>query len=83
MLLLAPAFPDATLEEIALYGSLEEFLRNGNQNTVDASLRSAHTQVSKTWHAAMLSFGKELRYCRLAAQSFFLRKSIPSFPFHG
>ena len=83
MLLPAPAFAYAALQKITLDCSLEEFFRYGNYNAVHSAVRSIQTLPADARHTAVLTFGKKLRDGRLAAQSFFLRKSITDLPFHG
>ena len=83
MLLPAPAFTDAALEKVSLDCPLEEFLGYGYHNTVRTAVSSIKALVTYARHTAVLTFGKKLRDRRLAAQSFFLRKSITDLPFHG
>ena len=83
MLLPAPAFAYAALQKITLDCSLEEFLGYGYHNTVRTAVSSIKALVTYALHTAVLASGKKLRDGRLAAQSFFLRKSITDLPFHG
>jgi len=82
MLLTAPAFADAALQQVSLHCPFEEFLGYGNQNTVYTAVCTVKALITDGWHAAMLTFGKKLRDGRLAAQSFFLRKSITNLTLH-
>ena len=83
VLLLSIAFAYSSLEEVALYSALEKLFRNGYHDPVLFFACTFPAKISHARHIAVLSFGKKLRYGRLAAQSFFLRKSITSLPFHG
>ena len=83
VLLLSPAFADTALQEIALHCPLERLLGNRNHDAVEFRILPAQAQISHARHIAVLSFGKKLRNGRLAAQSFFLRKSITDLSFHG
>ena len=83
MLLLSECLSDTSFAEIALDSSLEELLGYGYHNAVYSAVRSVKALVAYARHTAVLTFGKKLRYGRLAAQSFFLRKSITDLPFHG
>ena len=82
MLLASPAFADASLEEVALYRSLEEFLGYRDYDTVDTGICTISAHIAHSWYIAVLTFGKKHRDGRLAAQSFFLRKSITNLSFH-
>ena len=83
MLLLTPAFTHTAFQKISPDSSLEELLGYGYHNAVYSAVRSVKALVADARHTAVLTFGKKLRYGRLAAQSFFLRKSITDLPFHG
>ena len=78
----SPAFADAALQQVSLHCPFEEFLGYGNQNTVYTAVCTVKALITDGWHAAMLTFGKKLRDGRLAAQSFFLRKSIRTLAVH-
>ena len=82
VLLLSIAFAYSSFEEIALYGTFEKLLRNGYHDPVLFFARTFPAKISHARHIAVLSFGKKLRDAGLAAQSFFLRKSIRSCAFH-
>ena len=81
MLLHPVAFSDPAFQQIAFYGSFKELLGNGYYNTV--GIRSGVLEVNEahSGHTALYP-GKKLGYCRLAAQSFFFRKSITELFFH-
>lgn len=82
VLLSSIAFPYPSLEEIAFYGSLEEFLWDRYHNAVDFVACALEEKKAHSGHIAVLSFGKKHRNAGLAAQSFFLLKSIAGLSFH-
>ena len=82
MLLTTPAFTYPALQKIALYRSLEGFFGNRDHHTVKFSILSTKAKIPHARHIAVLSFGKKLGDGRLAAQSFFFRKSIRSVSVH-
>ncbi len=81
VLLLPVAFSDPAFQQIAFYGSFKELLRNGYYNTVRIRSRVLEVDEAHSGHTALLA-GKKSGYCRLAAQSFFFRKSITELIFH-
>ena len=81
VLLLPVAFSDPSFQEIAFYGSFKELLRNRYYNTVRVRSSVLEVNEAHSGHAALFP-GKKLGYCRLAAQSFFFRKSITDLFFH-
>ena len=82
MLLTAPAFSDAALQQVSLHCPFEKFLGDGDKNAVYTAVCPVKALIADARHAAMFTFGKKLRDGRLAAQSFFLRKRITNFSFH-
>ena len=82
VLLFSIAFADAALEKIAFDGSFEQFLGNGDHETVHIIVCSLAAEITQSLHIAMLTLGKKHRDARLATQSFFLRKSIAGLLLH-
>ena len=82
VLLFSIAFADAALEKIAFDGSFEQFLWDGNHETVHIIACSLAAEITQPLHIAMLTLGKKHRDAYLAAQSFFLRKSIAGLLLH-
>lgn len=78
----APRFADASFQEVALDGSLEQFLGNGNQNAVECFAVVCQMDIAKRTGTAMPASGKKSFDGFLAAQSFLFRKSIRSLPVH-
>ena len=76
MFLLSPTFADTSLQEISFYSPLEEFLRDGHEDSVVRHLCPCEIDIAKVRHVAMPAFGKEFFNTGLAAQSFFFRKRI-------
>jgi len=74
--LFSPAFAYASFEEITLDGPLEHLLRHGDHHPVLLVPGTCHIQEAQPRDIPVLSFGKKLSDAGLAAQSFFLRKSI-------
>ena len=58
VLLLAPAFPDPSLEEIALYSSLEHLLWYGHHHPVVFKAVAIEKYVTKPRHISMTALGK-------------------------
>ena len=83
MLLLSPAFADAPLKKIPFYSSLEKLFRNRYKDAVVWQAIILAIDVAQLGHIAMTPSGKKPFNVGLAAQSFFFRKSITNFPFHG
>ena len=82
VLLFSIAFADAALEKIAFDGSFEQFLGDGNHETIHIIACSLAAEITQPLHIAMLTLGKKHRDACLAAQSFFLRKSIAGLLLH-
>ena len=76
MLESSPAFADAAFQKVAFYRSFEKFLRNRDKQAVCLLLAVRCIDEADVTHAAMSSSGKKSFDAFLAAQSFFLRKSI-------
>jgi len=60
MLLTAPAFADAALQQVSLYSPFEKFLGNRDKNTVYSAVCPVKALIADAWHTAMLTFGKKL-----------------------
>ena len=82
VLLFSIAFADAALEKIAFDGSFEQFLGNGDHETVHVVVCSLTAEITQSLHIAVLTLGKKHRDAGLAAQSFFLGKSIAGLLLH-
>ena len=72
----SPAFADAAFQKVAFYSSFEKFLWNRDKQAVGVLPVVCCIYEADLSDAAMLSFGKKPFNAFLAAQSFFLRKSI-------
>ena len=82
VLLLSIALADSSFKQIALHSTLEELFRYGYHDPVLFVSCAFETEVAHVRHIAVLAFGKKLRDAGLAAQSFFLRKSITGLCVH-
>ena len=82
MLESTPAFSDPAFEEVALYRSLEQFLRYGDKYSVALLSVIGKIDVAHRAGVAVLSAGKKPFDALLAAQSFFFRKSISGAAVH-
>ena len=82
VLLLSIALSDSSFKQIALYGALEELFRYGYHDPVFLVSCALEAEIAHVRHIAVLAFGKKLRDAGLAAQSFFLRKSITGLCVH-
>ena len=80
--LLSPAFTYASFEEVSLDSPLEHLFRHGNHNPVFLATCTCQIQKTQPGYVPVLSFGKQLSDAGLAAQSFFLRKSIRDLRVH-
>ena len=76
MFLFSPALAYSSFEKITFDCSLEHLLRHRNHDAVLIVPSTCHIQKSQPGYIPVLSFGKKLSDAGLAAQSFFLRKSI-------
>ena len=72
----SPAFADAAFQKVAFYSSFEKFLWNRDKQAVCVLPVVCCIDEADITHAAMSSSGKKSFDSFLAAQSFFLRKSI-------
>ena len=79
----APAFTDASFQQVSLYGSLEKFLRDGNQDTAVLFSVISRVDVTDRTDTSMSASSKKIFNVFLAVQSFLFRKSIRSLPVHG
>ena len=82
VLLLSIALSDSSFKQIALYGALEELFGYGYHDPVFLVSCALEAEIAHVRHIAVLAFGKKLRDAGLAAQSFFLRKSITGLCVH-
>lgn len=76
MFLFTPALTDSSFEKIALHRPFKEFLGHGNHYAVDAKTIISQTYIPEPRNIPVLTLGKKQSNAGLAAQSFFLRKSI-------
>ena len=74
--LLSPALADPTLEQIALYRSLEQLFRNRNHDPVEVLSVPGSEYVAQMTGISMPSLGKKAVNAFLAAKSFFFWKSV-------
>ena len=78
MLLLAPAFADTALEKIALHGSLEHLLRNGDHDSVGITPSADSIDEPQPGNIPVLALGKKPADGGLAAEPFLLGESVRS-----
>lgn len=76
MFLLSPGFTDTALAEVALYSSLEAFLRNGYKNPGMVTSGVLSDEIAHARNISVTPLGKQFLNERLAAESFFFFESI-------
>lgn len=82
MFLQTPAFPDSSLQKVALDRPFEKLLWNRHHYAVATALGIFKPAVPETSGTATLSPGKKFFYIRLAAKFFFLGESMADIVVH-
>jgi hypothetical protein len=76
MFLLSPGFTDTALAEVALYSSLEVFLRNGYKNPGMVTSCVLSDEIAHARNISVTPLGKQILNKFLAAEPFFLLECI-------
>lgn len=79
----APAFTDASFQQVSLYGPFEKLLWHGGQDTAELFSVISRVDVTDRTDTSMSASSKKIFNVFLAVQSFLFRKSIRSLPVHG
>lgn len=75
VLLFTPAFPYSALQQIALYCTLEQLLRNGNKNSAALIAGVPPESEPESRYFSMPSSGKKQRYSCFPAETLLFGKS--------